>query len=443
MVNEMNRFVKDTSITFSANILNFIIGIGYSVILARILGPEGKGIYSLAILVPTLIISFLNMSISTSTVYFIGKGDHALEKLFGNNIVLAGLLGGIGMLSAAGVVVLFQSTFLKEVPLQYLFLATCIIPFSFAFNYLSSILWGLQKFVKYNLIIVLRSLFFLFLVAIALISLKKGVFGALSAEIISFILVVILVTLLLGRTIKPSLTLDKEYMKNLWSYGTKVHIGNILAFLNYRLDMFLINFFLNPLAVGYYSIAVAIAEKLALLSESASIVLFPRVTSETDEEQRKKFTPIVARNTFFITLIGAIIIYFVSNKILLLLFSDLYLKSVMSLQILLPGIVASAACRVLANDIAARGKPLHNSCLALVTVIVNLVLNILWIPVYGIEGAALASMISYSIRLAGRLFLYKHISGNSILETLLIQRSDMRFYFNIISSIKKWVKSKF
>ncbi|WP_269851929.1 oligosaccharide flippase family protein [Methanosarcina horonobensis] len=53
----------------------------------------------------------------------------------------------------------------------------------------------------------------------------------------------------------------KNYTKECLGYGWKAHLSNILAFVNYRADLFLVNFFLTPAATGIYLIAVQIAEK--------------------------------------------------------------------------------------------------------------------------------------------------------------------------------------
>jgi len=95
-----------------------------------------------------------------------------------------------------------------------------------------------------------------------------------------------------------------------------------------------------------------------------------------------------------------------------LLYSSAFLPAVRPLQILLPGIVALSVGRVLANDVAGRGRVMLNNYAGLVTVATNVILNILWIPKYGIAGAALASTGSYTLAFFTQLFLYARLSGN-------------------------------
>jgi O-antigen/teichoic acid export membrane protein len=199
--------------------------------------------------------------------------------------------------------------------------------------------------------------------------------------------------------------------------------------------MLLINVFMNPLAVGYYSISVAITEKLWLISQSASTVLFPKVSSEKDEKALEEFTPIVSRNVLLITALGAILIFFLSRWIVIFLFSEAYLPAVQPLQILLIGTVAVSGSRVLGNDIAGRGRPILNTYLNAITVVVNLCLDILWIPKFGITGAAWATTVSYSIALIGSLLVYSKISGNYIAKIIFIQKSDIALYRNFFSAL--------
>ncbi len=434
----MAHFAKDTTYTFIARVFSFILGLAISIIIARILGPENKGIYSLSILLPSLLVAFSQLGIGSATVYYTGKGKYALKKILGNNLIIGTIISGIAILVGIIIVIFFRELFLEGIPSLYLFISLGLIPMSLMYIYLINILLGIQKIVKYNLVAISRELFSLILVVIMLVGFKTGVIGGLSARIIATLLAVIIAFWWIVKFSGGIVCrLDKDYIKDTTLYGIKAHTGNMLAFLNYRLDMFLVNFFINPLAVGYYSISVGIAERLWLVSRSASTVLFPRISSEKDEKQKKEFTPIVSRNVLFITFVGAIFIYFLSRWVILLLYSEAYLASVRPLQLLLPGIVALSISRVLANDIAGRGKPILNTYMSALTVSVNICLNILWIPTLGIEGAALASTVSYIIQTIGRLLLYNKISGNSIIKTVFVQRSDFKLYKRYILSVLK------
>jgi len=433
----MGEFTKNTTITLASRILTFAVSIAISVTIARILGPEGKGIYSLAILLPALIVTFTNIGIGPATVYYISKGQYSRKEVFGSNLILSLLISAFSVAIGFVIIFFFKDLIFSGVSRFYLLLTLALIPITLFFQYANSLLLGAQKIKQYNLISIIQTFTFLILVGIALWVFKAGITGAIIANLLALFLVCTLLFVWVRKLVGGIVfKLNPSYIRDSSTYGIKAFLGNVLAFLNYRLDMFLVNIFMNPLAVGYYSIAVVIAEKLWMISQAASIVLFPKVASMKNERERKNFTPIVSRNVLLITLIGATVTFFLSRWIILLLFSEAYLPAVKPLQILLPGIVALSISRVLANDIAGRGRPMLNTYLSMITVAMNLGLNIIWIPRIGINGAAWATTVSYTIQLIGRLFIYSKISGNSIAKTMFLQKSDILLYKKILSGKK-------
>lgn len=439
----MGQFSRGMTITFAARIVGLILGIVTSIILARLLGPEGKGTYALAALLPALIVTFSNLGIGPATVYYVAQGRHPHREILGNNIVIALGIGIIGVLAGLGAVFFFQESIFPGVPQSYLLLALGLIPVNLFFTYLQSILLGAQKFKEFNLIAILRSLLFLAFIVIALWILEAGIPGVLLAAMLAwFITNMVLLSWTWKIAGGLSFKMNSAYLRTASVYGLQAHLGNILGFLNYRIDILLVNGFLGPAAVGFYSIGVGLAEKLWLISQAASTVLFPRVAAETDEKRRNDFTALVSRTILWLTASGAVVVFFLSHWIVKFLYSAAFLPAVHSFQILLLGIVALSVSRVLANDIAGRGKPIMNTYVGLGTLTTNIILNFIWIPQYGIAGAAWASTVSYNVTLLARLFVYCRLSGNHWTVVLLPQRGDWALYRRMGAVLGQWAKEK-
>lgn len=439
----MDKFTKNTTITFVTRVLTLIAGLATSVIIARLLGPEGKGIYALAILLPSLITAFTNLGIGSATVYYIGRGKYPHKEVFGNNVVMSLTLGVFSMAIGLVIIYFFRDPVFSGISRRYLLLTLAVIPSNLFFSYTTNVLLGLQRIKEYNLAAIAQTASFLGLIAITLWGLSAGITGAILAGIMANLLVNLLLFFWIKRiTSGISFQLNRNYIKDISLYGIKAHSSNLLSFLHLRLDILLIGAFMNPLVVGYYSIAVGVTEKLWLLSQSTSTVLFPKVASEKDEKRRKEFTPIVSRNVLFITALGALVIFFFSRWIIVLLFSEAYLPAVRPLQILLIGTVAVSVSRVLGNDFAGRGQPMLNTYLNIIATGVNLSLNILWIPRFGIDGAAWATTVSYSIAMTCALLVYSKVSGNPWAKVLLPQRTDWALYRRTGLALGQWVKAK-
>jgi len=437
------QFVRGTTVTFISGILNLLLGIGTSVILARVLGPEGRGIYALAILLPSLIVTFGNLGIGPATVYYVAQGEFRRQEILGNNVLLSVGIGGIGIVAGLIVVLFFRENVFPGVAPGYLLLALVLVPVQVFFSYVRYVLLGAQRIKEFNYVQIVQSVLFLGFVALALLGLKAGVNGAILAGLFTWLVVDALVFHLARRVaggvnFKPNIS----YMKRATTYGIQAHLANILGFLNYRVDMFLVNGFLGPAAVGLYAVGVGLVEKLWMISQAASTVLFPRVAAETDEQRRKEFTPLVARTVLWTTALGALLLALFSRWIVLLLYSEAFLPTVSALQALLVGIVALSAGRVLSNDIAGRGFPGLNIYTGLAAVVTNVILNLFWIPRYGIVGAAWASTVSYTVLFLGVLFFYCRLSGNRWTSVVLPQRGDWMVYLKTGKAFFQWALTK-
>lgn len=421
----MGSFFKNSLMTIITNIFLLFVGLFTSIIIARLLGPDKKGIYTIVLLLPSMIFTFLNFGINAGTVYFTGKKKFPLSTIIGNNLLIVIILGVISVIIGIGVIFFLGDTYFAEVPRNYLLVGLIIAPLTLFIQFFTAILQGKEDFKRFNLTIIINKL--VFLVLIFILFLYPEVSTVLLAYICGLIASVFVLYLWL---IKPqnniSIKLDRRYLNDLFNYGIKAYLANVIAFLNYRFDMILINFFLNPLAVGYYSVAVSISERIWLLSQSVSTVLLPRISSLESEEEKKNITALTSRVVVFITFIGTLLLYFLSDWLVPLLFSKAYVESIIPLKILLIGIFSLSFTKILANDLAGRGMPQYNMFTSMVALFTNIILNIYLIPIHGINGAAIATAISYSIQAIITILIYMKISCNSFNDIFIIKISDLK-----------------
>lgn len=434
------KFVRRTGITLVSGVICFLIALPISIILARVLGPEGKGIYTLASLLPTLIVTFGNLGIGPATVFYVARGDYKRKEILGNNIFLSFFIGAFGIVIGLIIATFYGESIFPNVPASYLHIALCLVPFELFFLYINNILLGAQQIEKYNYIQIIQNVISLVFFAVALLAFKAGVKGAIIAGLLTWVAIDVLLFLLIvkiteGIDIKPK----KTYIKQATIYGIQAHIANILGFLNYRIDMFMVNIFLGPAAVGQYTIAVGLVEKLWMISYAASTVLFPRVAAETEEERKNEFTLLVARTVLWTTAFGVLILAVLGRWVIITLFSEAFLPAVNALRALLVGVVTLSVGRVLANDIAGRGFPRFNIYSGIVAVATNIILNMIWIPRYGISGAGWASTVSYTVSFVISLFFHCRLSGNRWTKVFLLQRQDLMLYLDICKRIGHWI----
>ena len=436
----MGKFTKDTFFTFITNNFYFVLALASSVIIARALGPEGRGIYALVLLLPGFLITFTNLGIGQASVYFIGKKKYIPKIVFGNNIFLAFIITIFTIIIGLIIIIYFSGVFFPGIKQEYLLFGLFFIPFNIFFNFISDILLALQKIKKYNIIVyVFRALLFLLFITPFFVWLSIGVKTVITIELVSyFIACIVLFFWVKKETNGISLKINRAYVRDFFQYGIRVYLANLLSFVRRRLDIFLLNLYLNPFAVGVYSIARGLSEKILLVARSAGTVLFPRVASETKADELKRFTPIVCRNIIFISVLAAIVISIFTEHIINIFYAKEFLGAVGPLNILLIGEVAISAIITLGNDIAGRGKPMINAYINLAALAVNFTSLIILLPRFGLIGAAWAASASYVVLALITLFVYRQISGNNIIDIILIKKEDFKSYKHfILSAIKK------
>jgi len=434
----MNSISKNSAITFSSQILILALGLVTSIILARVLGPTGKGIYALTILIPAVMLKLGSLGVEAANVYFVGSKKYGVKDIASNSLLIAFFIGLILILLFWGVFHLgiFQN-FLNSNQINpfYLWLVVLTIPFSLLFGFLINIFLGREEIVKYNKINIFQTALGLLAIIIFLLILKQGVFGAVLSNILTTAVAALLVIILIKRIAPFSIKIRRDLLKDSTKYGLKAYFGNLAQFLNYRLDMFLVAVFLAPAAVGFYSIAVGIAEKLWMLPGSIATVLFPRISSLKDT-QANNLTPRISRHSFFIIFILSLLLAILSKPLIRILFGTAFLPSAIPLLILLPGIIALGGAKTLMADLAGRGKPQFGAYAAFVSLAVNIPLNLYLIPKWGISGAAFASSVAYIVATLIVIIAFIKISKKSWTDVLFIKKSDFKYYKNFLLLFK-------
>jgi O-antigen/teichoic acid export membrane protein len=239
--------------------------------------------------------------------------------------------------------------------------------------------------------------------------------------------------LALARRVAPiRVGIDPVVLRAMASFGLQSYLANFASFLNYRLNGLIINAFLSVASLGYYSIAVALSEAMWLLANGVSTVVFPRVAS-SERAEANRLTAVVARNTLLATALGCLAMLLVGRWLVEAIFTAKMLPAVTPLWLLLPGTVALSFGKVASSYFSGIGKPIYGAYVAPINLVITVLLDLVLIPRFGIEGAAAASSIIYTIGSAVALAIFVRESGNSVWESLVIQPEDFRLYAKLIS----------
>ena len=432
--------VYNSSITVIRQVFGIIIGMLSALIIARTLGVEGQGRYALVILLPNLLYTIFNMGVAPATVFYIGKKEFALEDVFRTNLLVSMVISFATILIGILFIIFFHEKFYASVSIQLMFMILCVLPFLFLNKNLQVIFQGKEQFEKFNIVVILNQVGLLFFSSLFLLALNLDLFGALLAFVLTQVLMLFLVFYYLQSEYNLKFTsgnLSLDYFKGSVLYGIKGHLSNILAFINYRIDLFIIAYFLNDAAVGLYSVAVSIAERIWIVSQSVSSVLFARVSNLSSDVERAQFTALVSRNVLFLSILGGGGLFLLGKWIIYLLFGAAYAGSIAPFLWLIPGIVLGSMSRIISNYFAGIGKPEINTYVAIFLTILNIGLNIILVPKYGVVGAAVATSITYSTNMVIKTIIFSSMNKIHYSNFVIVKMADFEIYKSYIAKILK------
>jgi len=415
--------VGDTIVTFATRATLFAVSSLVGILTARLLGPEGRGVYYLLVTYTSLLVLTGGLGLEASNVYFAAKSNVDRSCMFWNSVVSGAILGMLMVITGLIVYLALPGPF-RGVEPQLMLLALLALPFTAVNLFLIGLILGFQRVVQYNILSAIQRglvLSFLLVLLPSWRTVQVAIAAHLAAQIVA-------TALILGyfsqrRLVSPRPRLDWALLKKGLSYGVRAQTANVLLFLNFRLAAFLINFFSDPAQVGVYSIAVILAESLWHVSSSVATVVFPRISASQSLHRSLALTSRSARLSVFSTAALAILLGLLSPWLISVLFGADYQQAALALAILLPGIVVFSLEYVLASYIAGRGYPQYVTVVAFIALLVTVVFNLWLVPKWGINGAAMASTISYTVGTVSAVYFYQRLSGGG-LTAILVPTAD-------------------
>jgi O-antigen/teichoic acid export membrane protein len=206
-----------------------------------------------------------------------------------------------------------------------------------------------------------------------------------------------------ASTLSVSFSLFRTHIQ----YGLKAYVAALLAFIVLRIDLLIIQYMLGAEQVGFYSIAVSMADLLYLLPTVVGTILFPKLSSMHNSEEKWAYTGKVIWGIGGGMIVLCLIIIVFAKILIGLLYGKDFLPAVPALVWLTPGIVLLSINTIFMNYFASTGMPWITVYSPALAALINIGLNIQFLPVFGIVGASLASDIAYAVMFTASLFFLR------------------------------------
>lgn len=426
----MLNLFKNSLITLVTNVVNLLIGFWVIRVLSSHLGPITYGQYTLVVYLPTLITSVLSFGVHTATVYHYNDERFTYENVFTGNLLASTAISFGCVAAGLGAIIAFKGLFFETIPTPTLLLALLSIPF-YIFNRNFEAIFVARKEIKiYNAVLLSERLANGVLLIVLLDS--PTLHTAVIIYLTSLASNTVIILLFLRRFGRVRLSVNQAYFRLVFTFGWKDQAMTVITMLNYRVGVYFIGAMLSDKGVGIFTLPVSLVEKIWLLTNAVGLVLFSEVASAKSDNEKEHITAKASRIVGALTLFGGAALYSLAPFVLLKLFSAEYAESVAVLRIMMPGIVLWGQGKIILNSFAARGKPGLVTFASGAGLITNIMLMLLLIPIMDINGAALASTVSYSLMWVMCVLLYKKHTSTPIGELLILKKSDIVGAMNII-----------
>jgi O-antigen/teichoic acid export membrane protein len=422
--------------TLSARVIVMGLALVSSIVLARALGPEGRGLFALVLLLPELAKSVALLGFEQANAVHAGLEPDRCRALTWQSVVTAMVVGGLVALAAICYVALgapgLGMTF--NGPLWLYALPLALVPPYLLTDYWAAILRGMNRIFLLNLVEVAAKIVSLALILVWVVALGGGVGSAVGVHST----VVVAVVLVLGALLAYSGTLGRPtFDRGLWKRTTRfalpAHCSSVMSYLNYRIDQIIIALLLPPDQLAYYVIATEIAERIWIIPGSIATALLPHLTNSPQRDPA--LAAVIARHAILWTGTACLVLSAVAGFAVELLYSAAYAPTVAALRSLLPGIFALTVGKVLVAELLARKKILYTLWVSALSCSVNVTANFLLIPRMGIAGAGLASSLSYSVVALAVTLVYLRETG--VPWVALVPRpGDVLVYVNLLRRLR-------
>ena len=416
---ELNNSLKLIFKSFVFILVGFIfakfLGYLYRIIIARYFGPEVYGLFSLATIILFWFVAIASLGFSEGILRHVAfyRGTKSTDKIryiFKFSLIfllITGLFSGLTLFSLSEFISI--NIFHNADLIIFLKLLSFLIPIYIVSNIFLYVILAYERVKFYSILtdVVYNTAKLVSLIVLVLIGIKTNsvifsfMLGTIVIFIVSYFYSKYKITLIFGK-VKLEKKEKNKIRNELFLYSWPLIFSPIFYNLFPYISSFFIGYFKNVSEVGLYNSAVPIAELMLIAPFLFERLFFPLITKEFSKKNFEVITELSKQVQKWILLINIpflLLILVFPDVFISILFGSEYLPALNALRFLAIGFIFYTLSIVSYNLIAMAGK----SRIILIDIILismfNIILNIIFIPKYGIAGAAIATMISHMILL--------------------------------------------
>ena len=388
-----NRVAKNASWIIITRIIQAILAIVINMLTARFLGPSNYGLINYAASIVAFVVPIMSLGFSNVLVQEYVNYPEEEGKIMGTSI----LLSFFSSLACIGGIVTY--TFLVDVGetiTNFVVILYSIILIFQAFELIQY--WFQAKLLsKYMAIVSLVAYIIVAGYKVVLLLLKASVYLFALSNSIDYLLIAFLLFIVYKKLGGQHISFSTEVGKRMFNKSKHYIVSSLMVTIFAQTDKIMLKLMIDETAVGYYSAAVACAGMTSFIF-SALIDSFRPVIFECKkaddllgyEKNIERLYCII----IYLALLQSIAMTILSKFIITILYGKEFEQSILALQIIVWYSTFSYIGSVRNVWILGENKQKYLWLLNMGGALANIGLNFAFIPIWGIYGAALASLIT-------------------------------------------------
>jgi O-antigen/teichoic acid export membrane protein len=388
-------FARNVVLTFAARAVTTLSGVVLMIAAARLLGPAGKGEYAYLMTIIGLGTQFGAVGVGTANLYYSSRDPTSIGKL---------LMGSAGVAATAGAVYFVLLALLSiagfrlvSFDLGTTFLIACAVAIGLVWMHGQNLLVGVGEVIRFNVLTVSYSLITLACTVASFWFLPGSSAAIVGALLISGAVVVATLWSHVTRGRGQRAEFDADLTTKVLRYGFIIYISHAIAFLLVKVDLLLVQYYLDSYDLGLYSAAGDFAQAIVQLQAVVNMLMFPKLAALASEAERRVVTKRLLWRALFAYVILIAVLVAGAEFIVGMIFGSQFMPTAAVMLWLMPGAAALAIASISQNHMGAAGRPVDMIFAPAVALVAHVSLCVLLIPRYGISGAAMSSCVAFGL----------------------------------------------
>ncbi len=440
-----NRIARNTIYLTVATVGQKVLAFLYFILIARLAGVEGTGKYFFVVSFTTIFSIFVDLGLSSVLIRETAKKREMAGKYLGNILGAKVVLGALAYLAVVLVINIMDYPAATKFMVYLSGLVMLLDSFNVTFY---AVFRGQQNLRYESMGVVISEILIIVFGGISLI-LHAPLYFLLLALMSGSIFNFFFSSILLWRKteVRPCLCFDKTLLISLFKIAYPFALAGIFVKVYSYLDSVLLSKMVGDVAVGFWSVAYKLTYAFQFIPMAFAAAAFPAMSAYFVSDKtmlRKTFE----RLLFYLAILAVPIafgIFSLAEPIILKVYGVSYIPSVLPLQVAIFTVIFIFLNYPVSSLLNATDRQMTNTTILGVSMLINVVLNVILIPRLSYLGAAISTVISHTflfivgLIFAGRVAAYNKKFIFSALFKIVISAGVMSAVIIYLRPYVYWV----